>query len=379
MDATTRPEPSIEPERRSSVVALDLMRGLAAITVLLVHVRDSSFVEYGALPEQQKTLLVAVLFGLTRLGQEAVLIFFVLSGFLVGGQLLDRARTRTFDLARYAIDRCTRIFVPLVPACLLTAAIELIVFNNNSGLLRLAANMTGLNGVLAPTLGHNAPLWSLAYEIWFYIVGGALAYIATKRASIVAIFALAISTAVFSILGASFLLYWAYGALMILFINAKPKGWLFLAGIVFVVIGTVSHELSFPSKSFVNVSYIPIEASRALLCIGVSLSLPFLCSEAINTLLGAVRGPARIIAAGSYTLYLVHYPVLSALDTILPRSAMLNWESLSYFLARIAICISVAILFYFCFERNTPALRRWLSRRKDPLNEVGERFQDYTA
>jgi hypothetical protein len=53
--------PGQKRERRSSVVALDLMRGLAAIMVLLVHVRGSSFVEYGALPEQQKTLLVAMI------------------------------------------------------------------------------------------------------------------------------------------------------------------------------------------------------------------------------------------------------------------------------------------------------------------------------
>lgn len=203
--------------------------------------------------------------------------------------------------------------------------------------------MTGLNGVLAPTLGRNGPLWSLAYEIWFYIVGGALAYIAVNRTSIVAICTLAISTAIFSILSASFLLYWGFGALMILFIDAKHKSWLFFAGIAFVVIGSVSHELSFPSKSFVNVSYIPIEASRALLCIGACLSLPFLCSKSVDTLLGGLRRPARIIAAGSYTLYLVHYPVLSALDTIFPRFAVLNRESLVYFLVRIAICITVTI------------------------------------
>ena len=44
MDATSQPQLSIETKRRSSVVALDLMRGLAAITVLLVHARGSSFV-----------------------------------------------------------------------------------------------------------------------------------------------------------------------------------------------------------------------------------------------------------------------------------------------------------------------------------------------
>ena len=362
-DAITVPAHSLETRRASSVVALDLLRGLAAITVLLVHVRGSSFVEYGALPEHSKTVFVAILFGLTRLGQEAVLVFFVLSGFLVGGSLIDRARLGTFDHSKYAIDRCTRILLPLVPACLLTAAIGLIVFNENLGVWRVAANMIGLNGVLAQTLDRNLPLWSLTYEIWFYIVGGALACIATKRALIISIFALGTSMMVFSFLGAAFLLYWAFGALMFFFIDRQRNGWLFVAGIAFILVGATALEMSFPSQSFVNYSYIPNEVSRAMLCIGASLLLPYLCGKTIDRLLSPLRRAAGVIAAGSYTLYLVHYPVLCALDTIFPKFAVFDWESLTFCLARIVICLVVSILFYFCFERNTVLLRRWLERR----------------
>jgi len=31
-------------------------------------------------------------------------------------------------------------------------------------------------------------------------------------------------------------------------------------------------------------------------------------------------------------------------------------------LARITICVAASLLFYFCFERHTLAVRRWLKR-----------------
>jgi peptidoglycan/LPS O-acetylase OafA/YrhL len=147
---------------------------------MFVHVRGGSFVEFSALPPEQRNTLVAVLFGLTRLGQEAVMVFFVLSGFLVGGQIIGRSRKGSFDLTTYAIDRCTRIFLPLIPACVLTAIVSSVVFGQSISLLQLAANMSGMNDIIAPTLGYNLPLWSLSYEIWFYIGGGALGYLAVR-------------------------------------------------------------------------------------------------------------------------------------------------------------------------------------------------------
>jgi hypothetical protein len=42
---------------------------------MFVHVRGASFVEFGALPPEQRSVLVAFLFGLPRLGQEAVMVF----------------------------------------------------------------------------------------------------------------------------------------------------------------------------------------------------------------------------------------------------------------------------------------------------------------
>jgi peptidoglycan/LPS O-acetylase OafA/YrhL len=75
---------------------------LAAIMVLVAHVRAASFVEYGALPQEQKSVLVAAIFAASRLGLEAALVFFVLSGFLVGGQRVRTGPSISPDMPQIA-------------------------------------------------------------------------------------------------------------------------------------------------------------------------------------------------------------------------------------------------------------------------------------
>jgi len=360
MGTATRSGAIAKQSERASLIALDLVRGLAAVTVMLVHVRLRSFVELGALPPSQQSWPVAIFFAATRLGQEAVLLFFVLSGVLVGGQIIRRARSGTFSLRDYGIDRCSRILLPLIPACLLTALIGRFVLGHGIDLPVLAANMVGLNGVLAPTLDANLPLWSLSYEIWFYIAGGACAVL--TRRPLGAIVALAACCVVFSILTASLLLCWAFGAVMVLALEAPRKGLLFMVGMAVVAAGVVFLQLSAGSKflAIASVSYVSPDVARTLLCIGVSLQLPYLCSAGVDHALRWFAAPARALAAVSYTLYLIHYPVNLALDHVFTKAPEITAQSLAMFLARITICVAASLLFYFCFERHTLTVRRWL-------------------
>ncbi|MBG0792068.1 acyltransferase [Methylocystis sp. H62] len=201
-------------DKSQQVIALDILRGLAGIEVFLAHVRIGSFVEYGALPSSQHSLFVAALFGITRLGRQAVLIFFVLSGYLVFGQVIRQLSQHRFHIRSYAIDRITRIFIPLVPACVFTVILSWAVFGTPINMAQLFLNIAGLNGVLTDTLNINAPLWTLAYEIWFYIISGAFGYlILSQFKSKVAFGILACGVAVFSVLTARYLLYWRRGLL----------------------------------------------------------------------------------------------------------------------------------------------------------------------
>ena len=106
---------------------IDLIRFLAALLVVLGHLRQTSFVEYGLLPDSEKNIFIMFLYLILRIGHEAVLIFFVMSGFLVGGKALEKTMGGNFNVKDYSIDRAVRIMLPLIGALLLLIIVNLIV------------------------------------------------------------------------------------------------------------------------------------------------------------------------------------------------------------------------------------------------------------
>ncbi len=66
---------------------LDMLRGIAAMLVLANHLRAYVFVGHGSLNETN--LVTTIFYAATTFGHQAVLVFFALSGFLVGGHVLE--------------------------------------------------------------------------------------------------------------------------------------------------------------------------------------------------------------------------------------------------------------------------------------------------
>jgi peptidoglycan/LPS O-acetylase OafA/YrhL len=345
-------------------LALDAVRALAALSVIAAHVRGASWVEYGALAASDRNLAVAAFFAITRVGHEAVMVFFVLSGLLVGGPLIERSMSGAFRIGDYALDRCVRIFLPLVPVCLLTVAINFAVFDLTAPLHQVLLNMIGLNGVLVPTLPNNGPLWSLAYEIWFYVLGGALAVAVTRRhpLAFTAVFA---AVLVFSVLKAAYLLFWAVGAVMFFALRSRRGALLAAVGGVGAVTGVILMQLASGSKSFVSIGLQP-QFAEAVLCIGFALCLPAFCGARATRALIPIAPTVRFASAVSYTVYLVHYPVNAALGTIMSRSAVFDAGAIGFFLARLAVCVAVALAFWWLFERNTDRVKKLLRSQLRP-------------
>jgi peptidoglycan/LPS O-acetylase OafA/YrhL len=108
---------------------LDWLRFLAASMVLFGHARGFVFVPYGELDPNSQNVFTGMFFLSTRFAHLAVLVFFVISGFLVGGRLLERLKDGSFSPKAYALDRSTRIMIPLVPVLLFTALVQWSVGN----------------------------------------------------------------------------------------------------------------------------------------------------------------------------------------------------------------------------------------------------------
>jgi peptidoglycan/LPS O-acetylase OafA/YrhL len=111
-----------------SSVHLDAIRGAAALVVLLGHTRDLFFSSLTAAFSAPEVTAAALPFrrvtGSVTIGNEAVIIFFVLSGYLVGGSAIRDMRNNRWSWSRYLVQRATRLWIVLLPALLLGVAVD---------------------------------------------------------------------------------------------------------------------------------------------------------------------------------------------------------------------------------------------------------------
>ncbi len=144
---------------------LDIIRGFAAFYVVFYHwITPLKFI-----PESIKKIFFSF-------GQEAVMLFFILSGFVIYWSVKN---TENLTFKPYFIKRFRRIYFPFSLALI----ISILVFCYNGNLAdnfsvrEIFGNIFMLQdlaqfkpGTWFNTFLKNYPLWSLSYEWWFYIM-----------------------------------------------------------------------------------------------------------------------------------------------------------------------------------------------------------------
>jgi len=177
-------------KRRDEI--LDMVRGVSALAVLAAHIRAFVFRDLGEL--QAAGLGIKAFYFITGVHHQAVMVFFVLSGYFVGGAVLKSLGEGRFSWARYALARLSRLWVALIPALVLTALCDFVVrqvspeadagrwhhiwmsgpdvqHRTASDMITFAGNIGFLQTIEVPVFGSNGPLWSLANEFWYYVGG----------------------------------------------------------------------------------------------------------------------------------------------------------------------------------------------------------------
>jgi peptidoglycan/LPS O-acetylase OafA/YrhL len=138
---------------------LDTIRGVAILAVVLLHGFSWQYGGYKFGPVARAFLTA------TQPGWLGVNLFFVLSGFLITGILLD-SKTSLHYYRRFYTRRALRI----LPAYYSLLLLLLLLRNSSLAFAGLSfvflANMTDFFGVLC----SYGPLWSLAVEEHFYII-----------------------------------------------------------------------------------------------------------------------------------------------------------------------------------------------------------------
>ncbi len=352
-------------ENKQHFYWLDLIRFLAAFEVMLCHYRGTFFVEYGLLPVEQQNIFSQIFYFTTRLGHEAVLIFFVLSGLLVGGKALEKVHLGTFNLKSYAIDRFVRIMLPLISVLLLIIPITY-ALGVQINWINWIGNLFSLQGVLVGFVGHCEPLWSLAYEVWFYIIiGAAIAFFKNKNKTI-PIIILIICALIFLKLDLKYLIIWCMGALTYFtFKNKKSKVFLYLAIFGFIA-SIICMQLTRGSRTLeFNVDGFTYDALQYLLSISFCIIVSFIANtKPINKLSIYINNLGTKLAVFSYTLYLVHNPLGWLMESIgFPKSESINLYSIGYYLLAIIICMLITYGVYWCFEKRTYAVKSFIKSK----------------
>ena len=170
---------------------LDLIRGVAAIAVLIYHVRYRFFYDYADV--QNANWISKFFYGITSFGHDAVIVFFVLSGYFISASVLRDGAKDRWSWKRYSVSRLTRLYLVLIPGLLLTLfwdGLGLKLFSDSPvytgakqpwindfypianciNVKTVAANAMFLQTVVEPPLGSNVALWSLSYEFWYYFL-----------------------------------------------------------------------------------------------------------------------------------------------------------------------------------------------------------------
>lgn len=343
---------------------LDAMRFFAAVLVMLNHLRGRQFLSFSEV-ECASSLVKKVFFSVTRLGVESVVVFFVLSGFLVGGMSVDRFMRSRFDPGKYFVDRFSRIYTPLVPNILLTV-IACVGFGFRTNVHEVVVSLASLQGAFGPAIAINESLWSLTYEVWFYVLCGGLLTLfqPQSRYKLLAFGLVAASAFVFSRLQVAYLFAWLLGAGAYFLRGRRP--WLLAAvGVLVMAAGVVAMQLTSISTQVDLSGFNWIDRPLAIVTLASGFALIVAAAAGVpadSPLMMRAAAWFQWLAGFSYTLYLIHVPLILVLVRLkmLQPFERLNAMTVGCFLGTgMAICI-IAWLLYLPFERQTPEVRRWL-------------------
>lgn len=341
-------------------IYLDLVRFTAAMTVFLGHASGK--------------LTGGFLWQLGSYLDTAVMIFFVLSGFVIAFVYDVKEKT----LTDYSIARVSRLSSVVIPALLLTIICDQVGILVNHELyyggpwpapvnnvanyvlsLFLVQNLWGLD--LNP--GINLMFWSLSFELVFYCLFAALFYLKGKQRIIVFIVICLLS-------GPDILLYfpiWLLGTALyfitkkdISFISSFPRlsaglSFVFLA-VLLIATPWLNKHFNYSAEFMISPRHIIADYIAAII---FSLHLLFInpLLKRVHPLLHFFAKPISFFAALTFSLYLFHRPLIQFFAAF--SSDLSSWES------RLLVVggsfMVVVVIGYWCETTKYP-IKKWLAK-----------------
>ena len=375
---------------RGHILALDGLRGIAILLVVFCHFVSNLHID----AEGPAYILIAV----AHAGWAGVDLFFVLSGFLITGILVDARGSGSYFKAFYA-RRALRIlpvyygflfavFV-LLPLAHLGAGDNYMLARQHQGWYWL--HLTNIMMALGQA-GHgpypSTLFWSLAVEEQFYFIWpaivvlcstatlpkvcivGAVLCVGLRIAGAVAgvplltLSVLPITRGDTLFVGGLLALEYRRGALGSYLAFAKIS--VVIGGLVLVGLTLFYHQLDYLDRGTAMFGTIAITAiSASSLVIGMSSTRSAYAAMLRSRIL-------RLFGRYSYAIYIVHTAVLAGLDHYRPFSALPRFGGYAlpaqtlWFLAYFGISTGLAFLSWHLVEKHFLRLKKFFPYRPKP-------------
>lgn len=339
---------------RTTSLYLDLVRFLAALAVVFSH--------YALIAGIQNPLQA-----FSTSGTQAVDVFFVLSGFVIAF-VRD---TKEVNRRTYGMSRLLRILTVAWPALALTAMLDAVgrhanprlydeVYQSGMSALLKSASFTGEIWNSHRYFGSDSPYWSLNFEAWYYVLFGILAYGKSNFRWIVA-------AAISCVIGPKILALlpiWLMGAGLYHLLKRMPvSSKMALVAAAAAVAMIIIYELAqtgalspLISKLARSQQFTPFDFSKVRLSsiaqdyfIAIAFSLSVIAyhglSRHVSGTMLAMEKPIRFLAGGTFTLYLMHLPVLLCIAAVSPLEKTSLGSALLLIGAAVVSCFGLAELF----------------------------------
>ena len=358
----------LNPLPRAFSVYLDLVRFLAACLVYLYHSNQRWLVE-PILPASQY-------------GHSSVIVFFVLSGFVIA----YITATKESDGLSYAASRLSRLYSVAVPALVLTLLLdwagrqfmaEPYAYPFNSFAVRIISSLLMTNELwfISITSFSNVPYWSICYEGWYYVFFGLLTFLPRAKAwAIVGLLAL--------ILGPKIVMLapvWGMGVLLFRWRRlaqiSEATGWALVVTTVlgiaaFVGLGAEAKagalfEAMVGKRWFTEFTFSRFFISDYPLGLLVMLHFAGMRRVAprLQGFFSAIEKPVKLLAAYTFTLYLLHQPLFLFWGSVLrgDPKGYANWA-----VTTLLVALSVAVVGTVT-ENRRHLLTAWIRKRLQAL------------
>lgn len=344
-------------------VYLDLVRFVAACFVYVYH--------------SNQRWLIAEPLPASHYGHSAVIVFFVLSGFVIAFVTHEKENR----WPAYVASRASRVYSVAIPAVVLTLALDAIGRQFNPAIytypfdqfvVRSGSSLALLNEwwFVSITSFSNVPYWSICYEGWYYIAFGALVFLPQRLGvSVVLLISLALGPKIVLLAP----LWWA-GVLLYRWQRLRtistPLAWCLVVGstagiCAFHALGVTELWTDFfksvvGAARFDALTFSKFFAADYLLGILVFLNFAGMRQVAgsMGTLFGRIERPVRFVAQYTFTLYLLHQPLFLFWGSVLPGDA---GHSAFWWRTTGLVAASVLLVGHVT-ESRRHGLRRWMLR-----------------